>query len=219
MPESGQASENVCGNDIPAAETVGGDTDEFVDFDRIPRRKSKKKNKKAKETPTEEASTSTSNAPDKDSSALGLPKSQEQLRAICKIKDRRLTLDEHVLRCGEEGHLQPGMQQRLNQLLQDRSSGESQAEEMVGPSPPPKDEPDIQPTTSATQDMTLVVAEEDAGPSTAGQSSPTLGPGTQAEEVEAAGGGGISGGGGCPCPPTVAGRGGPRYVMVRNIHV
>ena len=34
--------------------------------------------------------------------------------------------------------------------------------------------------------MTVVVAEEDAGPSTAGQSSPTLGPGTQAAEVEAA---------------------------------
>ena len=78
-------------------------------------------------------------------------------------------------------------QQRFDQLLQDRSSGEWQAEETVGPSqPPPKDDQDIQPTTSATEDMTVVVAEEDAGPSTEGQSSPTLGPGTQAAEAEAA---------------------------------
>ena len=85
------------------------------------------------------------------------------------------------------------MQLRFDQLLQDGSTGEWQAEEMVGPSqPPPKDDQedtnlqvgDIQSTTSATEDMTVVVAEEDAGPSTAGQSNPTLGPGTQAAEVE-----------------------------------
>ena len=77
--------------------------------------------------------------------------------AIWKIKER-LTLDEYVLRCGEEGRLQPGMQQRFDQLLQDRSTGEWQAEEMVGPSqPPPKDDQedtdlqvrDIQSTTLA----------------------------------------------------------------------
>ena len=152
VPESGQASENVSGNDIPAMETVGGDTDEFADFDRIPKRKVKKKSKKAKETPTEEASTPTSTALDEDSSAPGQTKSQEELRAIWKI-EQRLCLDEYVLRCGEEGRLQPGMQQRFDQLLQDRSSGEWQAEERVGPSqPPPKDDQDIQPTTSATED-------------------------------------------------------------------
>ena len=76
--------------------------------------------------------------------------------------------------CGEEGRLQPGMQQRFDQLLQDRSTGKWQSEEMVGPSQPPlKDDQedtdlqvgDIQSTTSATEDMTVVVAEEDARPS------------------------------------------------------
>ena len=88
MPESGEASENVSGKEIPAMETVGGDTDEFANFNRIPKRKVKKKSKKAKETPIEEASTLTSTAGDKDSSVPGHTKSEDQLRAIWKIKQR-----------------------------------------------------------------------------------------------------------------------------------
>ena len=146
---------NVSGKDIPATETVGGDTDEYEDFDHIPKRKMKK-SKKAKETPTEEASTSTSTAGDKDSSAPGYTKSEEQLRAIWKIK-QRITLEDYVLRCGEEGRLQPGMQQRFDQLLEDWCTGEWQAEEMVGPSqPPPKDDQedtDLQVGTSSPQPL------------------------------------------------------------------